>query len=560
LKSRKIFVAPLLAGALVLGACGGSGSDDGTGSSDEPSIAPISSVDVNAVDRGTLQQGGEIKLSVSDFGTNWNPMHIDGNNNELTSVRNPLFPTLFNFDVKGVPTPNPDFLTSATVTKEAPTTVDFKFNPKAVWGDGSPLGAADLTAMWKACSGENKKFNCASTDGYDSIASVKQGASASEATVTYKTAFPDWSQPFTSLVKAASIKDPETFNNGWTSLKNEWLSGPFKVASFDKTQKVLIEVPNDKWWGNKPLLDKITWRQISADAAAAAYANGEIDSFDIGPDPDGYAKAKGVTGGAIRQAAGPNWRHITFNSKAGLLQDPVIRKAIVEGLDRTAIGASDLAGIDWPVRPLNNNIILENQDGYVDIAKETGIDYNVEKAKSDLEAAGWVAGADGIREKGGKKLEVKFSQLTGVPVSQNEALQTQNMLKEIGVKVTLVNVASDKFNTVLSGHQFEMIAFTWIGTPYPFANINQLYGTGSESNYAQLSMPEVDTLTKQIKSETDKAKRVDLANQTAKVIWENVHTLPLYQRPELIAVKSNLANYGAFGLTNVLWENVGYQK
>jgi peptide/nickel transport system substrate-binding protein len=39
-----------------------------------------------------------------------------------------------------------------------------------------------------------------------------------------------------------------------------------------------------------------------------------------------------------------------------------------------------------------------------------------------------------------------------------------------------------------------------------------------------------------------------------------VMTLPLYQRPELTAVKTKLANYGAFGLSSVKWENVGYEK
>ena len=53
---------------------------------------------------------------------------------------------------------------------------------------------------------------------------------------------------------------------------------------------------------------------------------------------------------------------------------------------------------------------------------------------------------------------------------------------------------------------------------------------------------------------------IELANATAKIIWENVMTLPLYQRPELIAVKTKLANYGAFGLSSVKWENVGYEK
>ena len=295
---------------------------------------------------------------------------------------------------------------------------------------------------------------------------------------------------------------------------------------------------------------------------AAAFANNELDSFDIGPDPDAYQRVKGVTDASIRQAAGPNFRHFTFNTKSGVLTDQKVRQAIVKGLDREAIGASDLAGIDWPVQPLNNNILLQNQEGYEDVAAETGIDYDVEGAKADLDALGWTAGADGIREKDGKKLEVKFSQLSGVAVSENEALQTQNMLKEIGVKVDIVDVPIAKFQdgSLLSNHEFEIVAFSWIGTPYPFQGISQIYGTGSDSNYSQLSVPEIDANAKALDSETDVAKRIELANETAKIIWENVMTLPLYQRPELTAVKTKLANYGAFGLSNVQWENVGYEK
>jgi len=44
------------------------------------------------------------------------------------------------------------------------------------------------------------------------------------------------------------------------------------------------------------------------------------------------------------------------------------------------------------------------------------------------------------------------------------------------------------------------------------------------------------------------------------MLWESVHTLPLYQRPELIATRRDLANYGAFGLSSVQWENVGFTE
>jgi peptide/nickel transport system substrate-binding protein len=560
--ARKILAAPLLVGALSLAACGGGGSGGGDTDpgADQPSLSANTSVDVNAQDRGTLAQGGSVRLAIGDLATNWNPLHVDGNNADYTEVRSPILPSYFNFDDKGVPTPNPDFLLSAEQTKASPTVVQLKLNPKAVWNDGSPVDVDDLIANWKACNGENTKNNCASTDGFDQIASITSGADKFDVTVTFKKAFPDWAQPLTQPVKAESIKDPDVFNTGWKTLNNDWLSGPFKVQSIDKTQQVVTEVPNEKWWGDKPLLDSISFRVIAVDATPNAFVNNELDAYDIGSDPNGYKLASGVADATIRKAAGPNWRHITVNSKAGVLTDKVVRQAIVQALDRDAIGASDLAGIDWPTTVLNNDIILSNQEGYQDMAELTGIKYDPEKAKADLEAAGWKAGPDGIREKDGKKLAVKFSALVGVPAAQNEALQTQNQLKDIGMKVDIVQVPADKFSSTLSGHSFELIPFSWIGTPFPFANINQLFGTGSDSNYAQLSMPEVDKLSEQIKTETDKAKRIELANQAAKIIWENVHTIPLYQRPELIATKSKLANYGAFGLTDVQWQNVGYQK
>jgi peptide/nickel transport system substrate-binding protein len=567
-RARKILLAPLMAGALVLAACGAQNQETGGEEpAGEASLSPVTSQDINPKDRAELSQGGEMRLSVAEFGTTWNVSSASGNNDDIVHATMPLMPIWFNVDARGVATPNPDYLLSSTEVSQSPTVINFKLNPKAVWGDGSPIDVDDMIASWKACNGEDTKFQCATTQGYDAITDIKAGADKFDATVTFKAAYPDWTSVFggnPSVFKAESVKDAETFNNGWKDLKNEWLSGPFKFQSFNKTEKLLTLVPNEKWWGAKPLLDKITFRAISPDATAAAFVNNEVDYFDIGPDPDAYKRASGVQDATIRKAAGPNFRHITFNSKVQNLSDLAIRQAIVRSLDRTAIGASDLAGIDWPVAPLNNHIYMSNQDGYVDIAQQTGLDYDPERAKADLDAAGWKAGADGIREKDGKKLEVGFSQLVSVPVSENEALQVQNQLKDVGIKVNIVNVPLAKFFdlTVLNEHEFDMIAFSWIGTPYPFTSVKQIYGTGQEQNYAQLSMPEVDKLIEQIDVETDKAKRIDLGNQAATIIWENVHTLPLYQRPELKAVKTKLANFGAFGFSDKSfhWENVGYEK
>ncbi|MFK7860788.1 MAG: ABC transporter family substrate-binding protein [Granulosicoccus sp.] len=518
--------------------------------------------DINVQERSNLRKGGELTLRVTNFAENWNPMHVDGNNYDYSRIRSAIMPAFFNFDAQGVPIPNPDYVLSVEVINETPTEVRYQLNPEAVWGDGSPIDGDDMVAKWKACNGENTEFNCVSTASFEPISAITVGEDKTDVTVTYKNSFPDWSQGFSSpgVVKAEGLVDADVFNSGWSELNNDWLSGPFKVESFDETQKVMTLVPNDKWWGEPPLLEKIIWRAIALDATAQAFANKEIDAFDIGSDPDGFQRALRVENAEVRKAGGPNFRHFTFNSKAGLLQDLKIRQAIVYGLDRQSIAASDLAGIDWPVKPLNNHIFLEGQAGFVDTASITGLDYNPDKARSLLDDEGWVVGEDGIREKDGQKLIVRFSQLATVKASENEALQAQSMLKEIGIQLDIVTVPVARFGPTLTGAEFEIIAFSWVGTPYPFSGIHQIYGSGSDSNFAQLSMPEVDELADQIAIETDQKKRIALANQVDQIIWENVHTLPLYQRPELIATRSDLANYGAFGLSSRRWESIGFTK
>jgi len=517
---------------------------------------------INPQPRDNLKEGGELRLRLNNFAENWNPLHVDGSNYDHTMIREPLMPVFFTFDAKGVPTPNPDYLISVEVLGEDPTVVRYKLNPGAIWGDGSPVDGDDMVAKWQACNGVNTDFNCASTESFEPIKSISFGDDKTDVTVTYRNAFPDWSQGFSSpsVIKAETIETPEIFNNGWSELNNDWLSGPFKVGAFDVTQKILTLVPNDQWWGDKPVLDKITWRVIADDAKAQAFANAEIDAFDIGSDPDAFQRALRVENADIRKASGPNFRHFTFNSKAGFLQELVIRQAIVHALDRQSIAASDLAGIDWPVKPLNNHVFLQGQAGFVDTAALTGLDYDPDKAQALLDEAGWVEGDKGIREKDGQQLIVRFSQLATIKASENEALQAQSMLKEVGIQLDIVTVPVSQFVATLTGHEFEIIAFSWIGTPYPFSGIKQIYGSGSESNFAQLSMPEVDQLAEQIAKETDIDTRIALANQADRIIWENVHTLPLYQRPELIATRSDLANYGAFGMSTIHWKDVGFTK
>lgn len=560
MKPRKLLAAPLVAGmVLALAACGGTPGQTANGTTSPAA----SGWDINETDRANLREGGEFRGAVEELATNWNPWHVEGNNWDYMQIRDPMQAQFFDYDAGGKPIPNPDYIADVKAESNPNTVVTMKMNDKSVWGDGAPIVANDWIATWKANNGSDTKYRVVTTQGWNQITEVKQGANEREVIFTFKSPYPDWTQIMSEgPMREASAATPQVFNNGWSDIKNEWFSGPFKLEKLDKTQKIVTLVPNDKWWGNKPLLSKITWRATTVEAVASAFESNEIDYFDIGIDADAYNRAKGVADAAIRKAPGPNFRHFTFNSKGGFLSDQKVRQAIVMGLNRKQIASSDLAGLDWEPDPLNNNVFMANQNGYEDMAAKTGLDFNVDKAKQLLEEAGWkMNDTTKIYEKDGKPLVVRFKQLTGVKASENEALQAQNMLKNIGVTLKIESVPPADFDDkLLTGGDWDIIAFSWIGTPYPYTSLRQLYGTGSESNYAKLSIDGLDDLLTKIDTETNEGERVQLANQAAEKMWTSVHTLPLYQRPAFVAIKSSLANYGSFGFGTAKWENVGYVK
>ena len=563
MKLRTLLAAPLAAVlAVSLTACGG--QPGSTGASSAPPLS-ANAQSINAKTRDQIADGGELKLAIGSLADNWNPMNVDGNQTDFVNVRAPMTPYFFDFAADGTATFDKNYLTkepTATVTS-GKLSVEFNLNPKATWNDGTKISLADFVATAKACNGDDTSFNCATTDGYDQIESITQGATENDIEVNFKTTYPDWKAIFSNgPQRADSVATADVFNNGWKTLEGHdgWFSGPYKVGSVDLTNQIITLVQNPLWWGDKPKLDRVIFRVVPAAAVPAAYVNNEIDAFDIGIDADALARAQSVTTGDIRKAAGPNWRHITLNQNAGLLTDKTIRQAVLMSLDRSAIAASDLAGLNYDAPVLNNHIFLNNQAQYKDLAKETGLGYDPAKAKTMLDADGWVVGSDGYRVKNGKTLEITFTTITGLKVSENEGQAFQSQLKDAGIKVTITPVASKDFGTTLTSHSFQAIAFTWVGTQFPYPALNQFFNPKSDSNYSGYNNPDVTALIQKVSTEMDQTKRDAYVLQAEKQIWTDVQIIPLYQRPDQWAVKSTLANYGAFGLGSPHWENIGFTK
>jgi peptide/nickel transport system substrate-binding protein len=137
------------------------------------------------------------------------------------------------------------------------------------------------------------------------------------------------------------------------------------------------------------------------------------------------------------------------------------------------------------------------------------------------------------------------------------------MLKEVGARIDIQNVpVGDFFGTYISPGDFDMTVFSLIGTPFPVSAAASFYeqpqGDEIQQNYARIGTQEIDDLFAQAIQELDPDKARETANQIDGLIWEEVHSLPLYQRPDIVTATDTLANYGALGFASVRYQDIGF--
>ncbi len=562
--NRRLFLGGSLSVAALatLTACG-SRAGSGGGSSSGTAVE-LAKSDLNPQDRSKLKQGGEFRTPITGWIPNFNGMHVDGNLVD-NNTRLRYFVGCFNWIYKddGSFEPRKDFLLEyKEEEKDGKTVITMKLNPKAKWNSGQPIQVADYQGVWKACNGANEAFRAASTDGWRNIESIEQGADKFEMIVTFDSIYPDWSSVLSAdgLIPATLTTSPEAFNS-WTDGKvtDHW-TGPFIVTECDATKKTIVAEPNPNWWGEKPLLDKVSFKAIESNQLGTAFGNKEIDLVDYIIDATTYQQCQKRADAQIRQSSGLQWRHFTINGSSGPLADQKLRQALLKGIDRITITKADLQGLPVPAEQLQlgNHLFMPSDTNYQD---NTGdLAFNKEQAAKELDELGWKLPEGGeVREKDGKKLSIKYLRLPDTPTSVTEGKILQANMKEIGVEIVMDDTNTDDFfpERIAKG-KFEIVAFTWQGTPYPMHNIGQIYGKGSDSNYTGVHSDKLEELIKQVAVEGDKDKRVTLANEADKEIWSLATVVPIYARAEYTAVPKNLANFGSFGLSKGRAEDVGY--
>ncbi|SOJ56547.1 putative monoacyl phosphatidylinositol tetramannoside-binding protein LpqW [Mycobacterium simulans] len=559
-RSRRTIAITLLVVAIALSGCS-AGTQLAPPAAGNTVLGTTS--DINPQDPATLQDGGNLRLSLSDFPANFNVLNIDGNAAEVAAMMKATMPRAFIIGPDGSTTVDTDYFTSVELTGTEPQVITYTINPKSFWSDGTPITWRDIASQIHATSGVDKNFEIASPNGADRVASVTRGTDDRQAIMTFAKPYAEWRGMFAGngmLLPASMTATPEVFNKG--QLEGPGPSaGPFIVSTLDRATQRITLIRNPKWWGNRPRLDSITYLVLDDAARLPALQNKTIDATGIG-SLDQLTIAERTRGIAIRRAPAPSWSHFTFNGAAGsILADTSLRLAICRGIDRRTIAKVALYGLASNPTPLDNHIFVAGQEGYQD---NSGVlAYDPERAKRELDALGWKlsAGSGGkFREKDGHPLVVRmlFYDAQG---SRQFAQIAQHSLAQIGVKLELQSRSgSGFFSNYINVGAFDIALFSWVGDAFPLSSLTQIYTSDGESNFGKIGTEEIDTAIGQTLEELDPGKARALANEVDKLIWAEGFSLPLTQSPGTVAVRSTLANFGARGLADLDYTAIGFMR
>ncbi|MDX2704926.1 ABC transporter family substrate-binding protein [Streptomyces sp. PA03-6a] len=554
---------------------------------------PLAGTDLASAPRDGVRDGGTLRWAVDAAPGTLNAFQ-SGANDATALVAAAVLPAAFRLDGKGRPYLDTDLLRSAKVVRSEPQqVVSYRLNPKAVWSDGRPIGAADFAAQWKALRGTEDAYWTARNAGYDRISSVKAGKDAHEVKVTFDKRYADWQSLFTPLYPKAVTGTAKAFNEG-ARRELPVAGGPFAVRGASGKSVTLVR--NTKWWGDRAKLSQLVLAAAPAHQRAADLASGALDVAEVDRDVSG----KHV---AVYRTRAASYTQLALNGSTGPLADEQVRHAVARAVDRRAIAKAVLAPLGLPDEPLGNHLLLLTQAGYADHSSALGTS-DTKAARALLADAGWQrtaldpgAGAGGggagaaernqaapahkvevsvvepaktVLRKNGKALTLRFVLPKSSATLNTVGERIATMLSGIGVRTELQRVSDDSFfRDHIAAGDFDLALYGWPGTAFPATDTRPIFAKpepapdGSlvvEQNYPRVGTDLIDQLFDQAAGELDPAEARDFAARADARIWAAAGSIPLYQRPELVALRKDVLNAGAFGFATPRFQDIGFRK
>lgn len=219
-------------------------------------------------------------------------------------------------------------------------------------------------------------------------------------------------------------------------------SGPFEFVQWDKGQQVILKA-NERYYGDKAKLNKLTLVFLDRDVAYTAVQNGEVDAALINSTlADRVTNGTKILNLDAIECYGVNFPVVPAEGKLAkdgaeignnVTSDVIIRRALNVAVDRKAMVEGIFSGFATPSTTGLEKMPWLNPEAIIPESEYGNIDLAIQM----LENGGWMdTDQDGIREKDG--LRASFDLLyTQGEYRQELGLAFAEMAKRIGIEVNL---------------------------------------------------------------------------------------------------------------------------
>ncbi|MHA6480458.1 staphylopine-dependent metal ABC transporter substrate-binding lipoprotein [Paenibacillus sp. strain BS8-2] len=338
-----------------------------------------------------------------------------------------------------------------------------------------------------------------------------------------------------SMTRPFVFLSPKDFLNGETKdgVQGHHGTGPYKLEEH-VTEQFAKFAANEQYWGGAPEVKSITAKVLpSGETTLLALQKGEVNfvfTDDRGTDSiDVEAMQQLVDSGdyQIVRSDPMNTKMIVANSSKtdSPVSDRAVREAIWHAIDRETISQAIFNGTEAPAETL-----FAPNVNYADAGLEKR-EYDLEKAKSLLEEAGWtLSGGVDIRAKDGRQLTMKiyYDVNSGSQKTQAELLQSE--AQKLGMKLELVGEESPSIANRRSTGDYELLFNQTWGLAYDPQSTIAAFATESSYLHTTKGIVQADELYSKIDEvmvSTDEETRKALYKDILTIVHEEAVFIPL---------------------------------
>jgi peptide/nickel transport system substrate-binding protein len=422
-------------------------------------------------------------------------------------------------------------------------TYTYRLHKGVLWHDGVTLTAGDVAFTWRAIM--SSRNNVLHREGYDEVRSIDT-PDASTVVVHLRRRYPPFvSEFFTTLQEGAKPVLPAHLLANLGSINDAPFnaapvgSGPFRFARWDRATRIVLE-RNEHYFKGRPKLERVELTILPDENTVLTAMR--MHAIDM---PAGTSQ---LTWNLLRNAEGISTRLDPWNSQMLLalddarpaLRELAVRRAISAAIDYRAIIDKLTYGSAQPA----SDVVAPNSLGY---AGNTPYRYDPARARALLESAGWHAGADGLRRKGGAAL-----QLVMVVASKGSgplyAVQLQSMLHDVGIDLTIKaypykGIYAYDGPIVTGNYDLALFANTLPFDPDRTSTLTCDEFSPKGENEFRFCDRKVDELERAGLETDDPIERAAIYRRASRLIHDEVPYIPLFAQRRPAAMNDDLRGY-----------------